>query len=422
MGSVINSSVSARMTTSATSLGSSQGAGGGDFGDNTDRTNEVGTTGGRRIVEDDDELNVTVRDGTGRGLNGSGNSRQRTPIDTDAMERFWFPSVTEWYANLDKRNAATVVVLVYCNLINYMDRSTVAGMIEYIRNDESFAITSDKTLGLLQTAFVVFYTFTAPLFGYLGDRYPRKWIVGLGLTVWSLATLAGSFCTNFWLFMFFRAVVGVGEASYSTIAPAIISDLFVSDSRSKVLALFYFAVPVGTGLGYMVGSEVGQAAEDWRWGLRVTPFMGLLAVLLIVFVMTDPPRGGSEGGANLQAASDVKEDLMSLKRNKSFCLSTILYVRGILRRCFDVVGPKFCLLWSQSILWKPTRRQSYYSGRHFIQIRNRHDTGGLIGCTWRIIRGSNTPTEDTKCRPYSVWSVPVDGCSSPLLRVHNSKI
>jgi len=325
MGSVINSSVSARMTTSATSLGSSQGAGGGDFGDNTDRTNEVGTTGGRRIVEDDDELNVTVRDGTGRGLNGSGNSRQRTPIDTDAMERFWFPSVTEWYANLDKRNAATVVVLVYCNLINYMDRSTVAGMIEYIRNDESFAITSDKTLGLLQTAFVVFYTFTAPLFGYLGDRYPRKWIVGLGLTVWSLATLAGSFCTNFWLFMFFRAVVGVGEASYSTIAPAIISDLFVSDSRSKVLALFYFAVPVGTGLGYMVGSEVGQAAEDWRWGLRVTPFMGLLAVLLIVFVMTDPPRGGSEGGANLQAASDVKEDLMSLKRNKSFCLSTIAF-------------------------------------------------------------------------------------------------
>ena len=95
--------------------------------------------------------------------------------------------------------------------------------------------------------------------------------------------------------------------------------------RSKVLALFYFAVPVGTGLGYMVGSEVGQAAEDWRWGLRVTPFMGLLAVLLIVFVMTDPPRGGSEGGANLQAASDVKEDLMSLKRNKSFCLSTIAF-------------------------------------------------------------------------------------------------
>jgi MFS family permease len=42
-----------------------------------------------------------------------------------------------------------------------------------------------------------------------------------------------------------RAVVGIGEASYSTIAPTIISDLFVKETRSKMLALFYFAIPVG---------------------------------------------------------------------------------------------------------------------------------------------------------------------------------
>lgn len=42
-----------------------------------------------------------------------------------------------------------------------------------------------------------------------------------------------------------RGLVGVGEASYSTIAPTIIADLFVSDQRSRMLAFFYFAVPVG---------------------------------------------------------------------------------------------------------------------------------------------------------------------------------
>jgi len=46
-------------------------------------------------------------------------------------------------------------------------------------------------------------------------------------------------------FLFFRALVGIGEASYSTIAPTIISDLFIKDVRSKMLALFYFAIPVG---------------------------------------------------------------------------------------------------------------------------------------------------------------------------------
>lgn len=46
-------------------------------------------------------------------------------------------------------------------------------------------------------------------------------------------------------FVLLRAFVGIGEASYSTIAPTIISDLFIKDLRAKILALFYFAIPVG---------------------------------------------------------------------------------------------------------------------------------------------------------------------------------
>merc|ERR1719317_995403 len=244
MGSVVRSSVSARMTASTTSIGSSSSQ------QNQPSQQEANQTDDNQLQDEQSQAQ------------GGGGEQQLNETSVTMDTRYWFPSVTEWYANLDKRNAATVAVLVYCNLINYMDRSTVAGLLDYIGNDEDFNKPDLKKQGLLQTAFVLFYTFTAPLFGYLGDRYPRKWIVGLGLSVWSAATLAGSFCTNFWLFMFFRAVVGVGEASYSTVAPAIISDLFVADTRSKVLALFYFAVPVGTGLGYMVGSEVGQAAQD----------------------------------------------------------------------------------------------------------------------------------------------------------------
>ena len=40
-------------------------------------------------------------------------------------------------------------------------------------------------------------------------------------------------------------LVGIGEASYSTVAPTIISDMFAKGMRSKVLAAFYFAIPVG---------------------------------------------------------------------------------------------------------------------------------------------------------------------------------
>lgn len=121
-----------------------------------------------------------------------------------------------------------------------------AGILTDIKKD---FVINDAQSGLLQTVFVVSYMVCAPLFGYLGDRYSRRWIMILGVALWSGTTFAGSFMPTYKTFMVFRALVGIGEASYSTIAPTIISDLFVHDVRSKMLAMFYFAIPVGSGLG-----------------------------------------------------------------------------------------------------------------------------------------------------------------------------
>ena len=47
--------------------------------------------------------------------------------------------------------------------------------------------------GLLQTAFIICYFLSAPLFGYLGDRYSRKWLMVLGMLAWSTCTLIATF-------------------------------------------------------------------------------------------------------------------------------------------------------------------------------------------------------------------------------------
>ncbi|CAH1963052.1 unnamed protein product [Acanthoscelides obtectus] len=189
--------------------------------------------------------------------------------------------------------------------------------------------------GLLQTAFVLSYMIFAPLFGYLGDRYSRRWIMAAGVFLWSLTTLCGSFMTQFWWFVFFRALVGIGEASYSTIAPTIISDLFVGDVRSKMLALFYFAIPVGSGLGYIVGSETVKAMDHkWQWALRVTPALGLIAVVLIIIALEEPERGQSEGSGHMEP-TPWTEDIKDIVQNRSFMFSTagftcVAFVAGAL--------------------------------------------------------------------------------------------
>ncbi|XP_972584.2 protein spinster isoform X3 [Tribolium castaneum] len=236
------------------------------------------------------------------------------------------------------REWVMVFILCFVNLINYMDRFTLAGILEDIQ--KYFNVQNDKG-GLLQTAFVLSYMIFAPIFGYLGDRYSRKNIMAFGVFLWSLTTLIGSFMTDFWFFLLFRALVGIGEASYSTIAPTIISDLFVGDVRSKMLALFYFAIPVGSGMGYIVGSETAKAFGKWQWGLRVTPLLGVVAVVLIFFVLRDPERGQSEGSSHIQT-TPWTEDLKDLVKNKSFMISTagftcVTFVAGALAWW----GPKF---------------------------------------------------------------------------------
>merc|ERR1739848_256042 len=137
-----------------------------------------------------------------------------------------------------------------------------------------------------------------------------------GVFLWSIFTLIGSFMSgaeehrtkgwgnpDFLAFLGCRAMVGIGEASYSTIAPTIISDMFVKDTRSKMLALFYFAIPVGSGLGYVVGQGLATAFGEWQYSMRGTPVLGTIAVLLILFVLVDPPRGEAEGQEHLEASS-----------------------------------------------------------------------------------------------------------------------
>lgn len=220
------------------------------------------------------------------------------------------------------RALLTVFILCYVNLLNYMDRFTVAGVLPDI--EHYFRIDDEKS-GLLQTVFICSYMFLAPVFGYLGDRYNRKFIMSVGITFWSAVTLASSYTPkeHFWALLLTRGLVGVGEASYSTIAPTIIADLYVKEKRTNMLSIFYFAIPVGSGLGYIVGSQVSNVAKDWHWALRVTPALGLIAVLLLLFVVKEPKRGAIEARPEHQLhQTSWLVDLQDLSKNCSFVLST----------------------------------------------------------------------------------------------------
>ena len=120
---------------------------------------------------------------------------------------------------------------------------------------------------------------------------------------------------KFWLFLIIRCLVGVGEASYSCIAPTLIGDLFTDSKRTKMLGIFYLAVPVGSGLGYICGSSIILLFDgDWRWALRFTPPIGFVCVILLALFVKEPKRGGAEGSTNHEKSSLLNDLLYLIKK------------------------------------------------------------------------------------------------------------
>ena len=79
------------------------------------------------------------------------------------------------------------------------------------------------------------YFVTAPMFGYLGDRMTRKWLIAAGILVWSLGTVLSGVATGFGSLLGYRVLVGLGEASYATISPSLISDAYGPARRNNAL-------------------------------------------------------------------------------------------------------------------------------------------------------------------------------------------
>jgi MFS family permease len=212
-----------------------------------------------------------------------------------------------------------LALLLAINLFNYIDRQVLAAVEsrieetffppeDYPRNPETREPVDEWVtfwVSSLNSAFMLSYMLLAPLFGWLGDRMRRWVLIGIGVTIWSLASGASGLAPVFIILFLTRCFVGVGESAYGPVAPSVIADLYRVEERGSKMALFYAAIPVGGALGYVVGGQVmALAGGDWRWSFYVVVPPGL-ALGLWCFFMPEPKRGQSESVAAAPSAGST---------------------------------------------------------------------------------------------------------------------
>ncbi|HEY0766757.1 MAG TPA: MFS transporter [Steroidobacteraceae bacterium] len=194
-------------------------------------------------------------------------------------------------------------VLTAINLLNYLDRYLVPPLVPDLKAAMEL---SDTQVGWLWPAFMLVYMLAAPVFGAWGDRGSRTRPIAIGVFIWSLATVLSGLARSYPQLLAGRALVGVGEAAYVAIAPALLADCFPASGRGRVYSVLNMAIPVGAALGYVLGGLIGHHF-GWRAAFFVAGAPGMLLAAAALW-LPDPARGVQDAPVTANSGASAAPD------------------------------------------------------------------------------------------------------------------
>jgi len=223
------------------------------------------------------------------------------------------PSTSKPKVAVPRYSYYALSVLTLVNFLNYIDRQVLPAVAPRMRAELGL---SQSEIGFMEDALLISFTVLALLFGRLGDRYSRTKLMAGAAVVWSVATALTAITDHSpWLppamqfqvpilhltvalsgvalsLCAVRALVGIGESSYSTITPTLIADYFPPERRATALGTFQAAIPMGFALGYVIGGVLA-AYFGWRAAFVIVGLPGMITAV-IVWWLKEPERGKTE--------------------------------------------------------------------------------------------------------------------------------
>ncbi|MBV9211565.1 MAG: MFS transporter, partial [Acidobacteria bacterium] len=231
-------------------------------------------------------------------------------------------------ARVPRYSYYALAVLTLVNFLNYIDRQVLPAVGPLMLEDKQLKLTHSE-FGYLEAALLLSFTILAPLFGYLGDLKTRTKLMASAAVIWSVATALTGFVDRLpflpeairlrvpltkWTLAIsgvalalclVRAVVGVGESSYSTITPSLIADYFPPHKRATALGVFQAAIPMGFALGFVIGGVLGSYF-GWRLAFMIVGVPGIITAA-IVWRLREPRRGEMDTPAPQTALEEMVE-------------------------------------------------------------------------------------------------------------------
>src|SRR6478609_5833521 len=145
----------------------------------------------------------------------------------------------------------------------------------------------------ITTAYILATTIVMPIYGKLGDVLGRRRLFIAAIAIFTLASVGCAFASDFWMFVVFRAIQGLGGGGLMILSQAIIADIVPANQRGKYLG------PLGAvfGLAAVAGPLLGGFFVDhltWQWAFYINIPVGIAAFVIALFALTLPNKKATQ--------------------------------------------------------------------------------------------------------------------------------
>jgi EmrB/QacA subfamily drug resistance transporter len=205
---------------------------------------------------------------------------------------------TRWFA---------LYVLCLASLMIVLDVTIVNVALPSIRTDLDFSETS---LAWVVNAYLLTYGGFLLLGGRLGDIFGHRRLFLMGITLFTLASLACGLATTQWFLVTARAVQGLGGAVASAVSLSLMMTLFTQPAeRAKAMGVFGFVAAGGGSIGVLLGGVL-TGSLDWHWIFLVNFPIGVVVVVLSLKLLPGTRHAPADGRLDVAGAVTVTAALM----------------------------------------------------------------------------------------------------------------
>src|SRR6266498_169883 len=207
----------------------------------------------------------------------------------------------------DGRRWLALYVLCLGSLMIVLDVTIVNVALPSIREDLGFSETS---LAWVVNGYLLTYGGFLLLGGRLGDLFGHRRLFIVGITAFTLASLACGLATTQWFLVASRSVQGLGGAVASAVSLSLMMGLFTEPAeRAKAMGIFGFVASGGGSIGVLLGGILTDTLS-WHWIFLVNFPIGVLVVVLTLRLVPAAPAAAAGGRLDIAGAITVTASLM----------------------------------------------------------------------------------------------------------------